>query len=135
MGEGQPKDFTALLEEGARTPDATLLESVMLRSQSAGGVSPENIGHFGLALEAYAHFTSPIRRYPDLLVHRAIKHALAGGKPETYPIRRTRWRAVAAVLRALAPSRRRGRARSRRALPRGVDGRHVGGNSTAPSAA
>jgi ribonuclease R len=45
---------------------------------------PENIGHFGLALEAYAHFTSPIRRYPDLLVHRAIKHALSGARPEKF---------------------------------------------------
>src|SRR3546814_863814 len=61
-----------------------LLESVVLRSQSLAVYAPENIGHFGLALEAYAHFTSPIRRYPDLLVHRAIKHALAGGDPDRY---------------------------------------------------
>jgi len=57
---------------------------VLLRSQSLAVYAPENIGHFGLALEAYAHFTSPIRRYPDLLVHRAIKHALKGGKPDAY---------------------------------------------------
>ena len=80
----QPKDLRNLLEKIRDRPDATLLESVILRSQSLAVYAPENIGHFGLALEAYAHFTSPIRRYPDLLVHRAIKHALAGGKPDTY---------------------------------------------------
>ncbi|QDQ73247.1 ribonuclease R [Pseudoluteimonas lycopersici] len=80
----KPKDFRALLEKIRERPDATLLESVILRSQSLAVYAPDNIGHFGLALEAYAHFTSPIRRYPDLLVHRAIKHALAGGKPGTY---------------------------------------------------
>ena len=80
----RPKDLRALLEKIRERPDATLLESVILRSQSLAVYAPENIGHFGLALEAYAHFTSPIRRYPDLLVHRAIKHALAGGKPDTY---------------------------------------------------
>ncbi|MCA0395336.1 MAG: ribonuclease R [Proteobacteria bacterium] len=72
----QPKDFANLLVKVRERPDATLLESVVLRSQSQAVYSPENIGHFGLALAAYAHFTSPIRRYPDLLVHRAIKHAL-----------------------------------------------------------
>ncbi|RZA16649.1 MAG: ribonuclease R, partial [Lysobacteraceae bacterium] len=80
----KPKDFRAMLEKIRERPDATLLESVILRSQSLAVYSPDNIGHFGLALEAYAHFTSPIRRYPDLLVHRAIKHALAGGKPDTH---------------------------------------------------
>lgn len=80
----KPKDFRAMLEKIRERPDATLLESVILRSQSLAVYAPENIGHFGLALEAYAHFTSPIRRYPDLLVHRAIKHALAGGRPDTY---------------------------------------------------
>jgi 23S rRNA (guanosine2251-2'-O)-methyltransferase len=68
----------------ASVPTRPLLESVLLRSQSLAVYAPDNIGHFGLALEAYAHFTSPIRRYPDLLVHRAIKHALAGGKPDKY---------------------------------------------------
>jgi len=77
----QPRDFTALLKKARKRPDAALLETVLLRSQALAVYQPENLGHFGLALEAYAHFTSPIRRYPDLLVHRAIKHALAGGKP------------------------------------------------------
>ena len=80
----QPRDFAALLKKVRDRPDATLLESVILRSQSQAVYSPENIGHFGLALQAYAHFTSPIRRYPDLLVHRAIKHALAGGRREAF---------------------------------------------------
>jgi ribonuclease R len=80
----QPRDFRALLGRIRERPDAALLESVILRSQSLAVYAPDNIGHFGLALEAYAHFTSPIRRYPDLLVHRAIKHALSGGQPATY---------------------------------------------------
>ena len=80
----QPRDFRQLLETIRDRPDAALLESVVLRSQSLAVYAPDNIGHFGLALAAYAHFTSPIRRYPDLLVHRAIKHALAGGRPDTY---------------------------------------------------
>lgn len=76
----QPRDFTALLRKARKRPEAVLLETVLLRSQALAVYQPENLGHFGLALDAYAHFTSPIRRYPDLLVHRAIKHALAGGK-------------------------------------------------------
>ncbi|MEN5002506.1 ribonuclease R [Stenotrophomonas indicatrix] len=74
----RPGDYTKLMKKIRDRPDATLLESVLLRSQSLAVYSPDNNGHFGLALEAYAHFTSPIRRYPDLLVHRAIKHALSG---------------------------------------------------------
>ncbi|HRO28019.1 MAG TPA: ribonuclease R, partial [Luteimonas sp.] len=80
----QPKDFANLLVKVRDRPDATLLESVILRSQSQAVYSPENIGHFGLALHAYAHFTSPIRRYPDLLVHRAIKHVLKRGKRDSF---------------------------------------------------
>src|SRR5690606_26543060 len=78
--EVQPRDYTALLRKVRTRPEAALIESVMLRSQSLAVYSPINVGHFGLALEAYAHFTSPIRRYPDLLVHRALRHVLAGGK-------------------------------------------------------
>ncbi|MEN1957717.1 ribonuclease R [Luteimonas changyuni] len=79
-----PKDYRKLLETVRERPDAALLESVLLRSQSLAVYSPDNIGHFGLALEAYAHFTSPIRRYADLLVHRAIKHSLVGGSVAQY---------------------------------------------------
>ncbi|TCZ88126.1 ribonuclease R [Lysobacter sp. N42] len=80
----RPKDFTGLLRRIRDRPDAALLESVLLRSQSLAVYAPSNVGHFGLALDAYAHFTSPIRRYADLLVHRAIKHALSGAKPEKF---------------------------------------------------
>ena len=80
----QPRDFTQLLKKIRERPDVALLESVVLRSQSLAVYTPDNAGHFGLALAAYAHFTSPIRRYPDLLVHRAIKYALTGGKPEKF---------------------------------------------------
>jgi ribonuclease R len=63
-------------------PDAALLQTMLLRSMQQAVYSPDNIGHFGLAYEAYAHFTSPIRRYPDLLTHRAIKAILAGKRYE-----------------------------------------------------
>jgi ribonuclease R len=72
----QPKDFTNLLKKVRQRPDAALIETVLLRSQSLAVYSPENKGHFGLALEAYSHFTSPIRRYPDLLLHRVLKKTL-----------------------------------------------------------
>jgi ribonuclease R len=65
-------------------PERELIQSVLLRAQSMAAYQPDNRGHFGLALSAYAHFTSPIRRYPDLLVHRAIRYALTGGKPAGY---------------------------------------------------
>ncbi|GAB2494497.1 ribonuclease R [Arenimonas alkanexedens] len=80
----QPKDFTQLLRKIRERPDAPLLETVLLRSQSLAVYQTENLGHFGLALEAYGHFTSPIRRYPDLLLHRSIKHALLKGDPDGY---------------------------------------------------
>lgn len=79
-----PGDFTRLLHKVRKRPEATLLETVLLRAQSLAVYAPDNIGHFGLALDAYTHFTSPIRRYPDLLVHRAIKHALNKGKARDF---------------------------------------------------
>jgi ribonuclease R len=82
--EVKPADFSALLKKIQKRADAGLIQSVLLRSQSLAVYSPENSGHFGLALDAYAHFTSPIRRYPDLLVHRAIRYALSKGKPSDY---------------------------------------------------
>ena len=80
----KPADYSALLRKIRKRPDAMLLEQVLLRSQSLAVYHPDCNGHFGLALDAYAHFTSPIRRYPDLLVHRAIRHVLNGGKPSNY---------------------------------------------------
>ncbi len=72
----QAKDYAKLSQSIKGRPDALLISSVMLRSMQQAQYSPDNIGHFGLAYEKYAHFTSPIRRYPDLLVHRAIKAVL-----------------------------------------------------------
>jgi ribonuclease R len=74
--EPVPKDYAALLNKIADRPDAHVIQTVLLRSLSQAIYSAENIGHFGLAYEAYTHFTSPIRRYPDLLVHRAIRKIL-----------------------------------------------------------
>lgn len=78
--EPGPKHYASLLSTASKRPDGHLLQTVMLRSMKQAVYSPENHGHFGLALEAYAHFTSPIRRYPDLLVHRAIRHILTQRK-------------------------------------------------------
>jgi ribonuclease R len=73
-------DYAALMAMVRDRPDAQMLQSMVLRSMQQAVYSPENIGHFGLAYEAYAHFTSPIRRYPDLLTHRAIYAILQGKK-------------------------------------------------------
>ncbi len=72
------KDYGALMEKIRPRPDAVLLQTVLLRSMQQAIYTPDNAGHFGLAYGAYAQFTSPIRRYPDLLTHRAIKAVLAG---------------------------------------------------------
>lgn len=73
-----PRDYAALLASVAERPDLNMIQTVLLRSLSQALYSPDNEGHFSLAFEAYTHFTSPIRRYPDLLVHRAIKNILRG---------------------------------------------------------
>ena len=72
----EARHFAALLKRTAGRGDGELIQSVLLRSLAQAAYSPRNIGHFGLGLDSYAHFTSPIRRYPDLLVHRAIKHLI-----------------------------------------------------------
>ena len=79
-GEDEPQaaDYSKLLRRTKGRPDAGLLQTVMLRSLRQAKYEPEKIGHFGLGYDAYTHFTSPIRRYPDLLVHRAIKAVLQG---------------------------------------------------------
>ena len=74
-----PRDLDRVLRRVAGTPDAPLVNEVTLRSQSQAEYSPDNIGHFGLALPRYAHFTSPIRRYADMLVHRALIRGLQLG--------------------------------------------------------
>ena len=75
-----PMDYTQLLEQIKPRPDHELIQTMLLRSMSQAVYSADNIGHFGLALEEYAHFTSPIRRYPDLTLHRGIKYLLAKQK-------------------------------------------------------
>lgn len=80
----QPAHYASLLHTARKRPDAHLLQTVMLRSMKQAMYSPDNVGHFGLALDAYAHFTSPIRRYPDLLVHRAIRHIISGKKRDSW---------------------------------------------------
>ncbi len=78
-------DYAALMAQIRDRPDAQMLQPMLLRSMQQAVYSPDNIGHFGLAYEAYAHFTSPIRRYPDLLTHRAIYAILQGRKYQPEP--------------------------------------------------
>lgn len=75
-------DYAQLMQKIKDRPDSQLLQTMLLRSMQQAVYSPDNIGHFGLSYDAYAHFTSPIRRYPDLLTHRAIKAILLGKKYE-----------------------------------------------------
>ncbi|TWC64133.1 ribonuclease R [Herbaspirillum sp. SJZ099] len=75
-------DYAELMPKIKARPDAVLIQTMLLRSMQQAVYSPDNIGHFGLSYESYAHFTSPIRRYPDLLTHRAIKAVLQGKRYE-----------------------------------------------------
>ncbi|MFK7975924.1 MAG: ribonuclease R [Halioglobus sp.] len=83
LGGGQqpsPLDYQALLEQVAERDDASVIQTMLLRSLRQAVYQPDNGGHFGLNYEAYAHFTSPIRRYADLLVHRGIRHVVRSSK-------------------------------------------------------
>ena len=87
LGGGEtpaPGDYAELLASIQERPDMHLIQTVLLRSLQQAVYTPDNNGHFGLAHDAYAHFTSPIRRYPDLLVHRGIRHIVRGGDAESY---------------------------------------------------
>lgn len=77
LSENSPAGFAALLESVKKSPSTSPLQIAVLRTMSRALYSPDNIGHYGLQYEHYAHFTSPIRRYPDLLLHRTIKAILA----------------------------------------------------------
>ncbi|MBC6903941.1 ribonuclease R [Saccharophagus sp. K07] len=82
-----PRDYQEVLQAIEGRPDAHLIQTTMLRSMNQAVYQPENRGHFGLAYDAYTHFTSPIRRYPDLLVHRAIRSIIRSEK-ESKKVRR-----------------------------------------------
>jgi ribonuclease R len=79
--EIRPRDLQKVLERVSGLPEANLVSTVLLRSMQRARYSPENLGHFGLAADNYCHFTSPIRRYPDLVTHRTVVRALVEGQP------------------------------------------------------
>src|SRR5690606_4390482 len=80
-----PGELAKLIDRVAGKPEAELIQTVVLKSLKQARYQPANVGHFGLSLDAYAHFTSPIRRYPDLLVHRAIKWVVKHGSAKKFP--------------------------------------------------
>ena len=79
------QDFSGVLRQVADSEESRLIETVVIRTMPQAVYQPNNIGHFGLSLPHYAHFTSPIRRYPDLIVHRGIRHVLRGGTVDDLP--------------------------------------------------
>ena len=114
-GRVLPSQFNRVLQRAADMPEARMVNEMILRSQAQAAYSPVNIGHFGLGLARYAHFTSPIRRYADLLVHRAIVAGLKlgdGGLPPTDP------EAFAEIGAAISSTERRAAAAERDALDR-----------------
>lgn len=113
----QASDYAEVMDKIKARPDAPLLQTMLLRSMQQAVYSPDNIGHFGLSYEAYAHFTSPIRRYPDLLVHRAIKAVLAHTKYQpAFP-------AGTALNTAISPKARRMQAKDEAARAEKMAGR------------
>ena len=82
----RPEDYLSTLKRISHRKDRHIIELMLLRSMAQAVYSPDNIGHFGLALPRYTHFTSPIRRYPDLIVHRTIRHVLAGNGADSFPL-------------------------------------------------
>lgn len=83
----EPRDYQRVLEAAAGRPDAHLIETMLVRSMLQAVYQAENIGHFGLSFPIYTHFTSPIRRYPDLLVHRALRYLIRNGKVAAHTVK------------------------------------------------
>lgn len=84
QARARPREINRILAALRDRPDYPMLATAVLRTMAQAVYQPANIGHFGLGLATYTHFTSPIRRYPDLLVHRGIGHILDHGKPAAY---------------------------------------------------
>ena len=82
----KPSDYTSVIKKLSHRKDKHIIEMMLLRSMAQAVYSSENVGHFGLALENYVHFTSPIRRYPDLVVHRTIRHLISGQSNSSFPL-------------------------------------------------
>jgi ribonuclease R len=80
----KPRDLSRIIEKTEGQPEGQIVETVILKCMSRAQYQPRNVGHFGLALPSYCHFTSPIRRYPDLLIHRALKQLICHGKAKGF---------------------------------------------------
>jgi ribonuclease R len=111
----RPAQFNSILERVRGADNENLVNEVVLRSQSQAEYSPANIGHFGLNLRRYAHFTSPIRRYADLIVHRALIAALGLGPGGLTPDEEARLEEISALISA---SERRAMAAERETVDR-----------------